>query len=254
MALPSLMNAQPILQGTTPLSFEVASVKVAADQGPMSVRPEWSPGLFRWTTQLWYLAQYAYHVQPWRLTGQSLGGTIYEVEAKVDPKATEDQVRLMLQSLLMERFGLAAHRVMKDVDGYALTTAKGRFSMLIALEGKIPPLPAWMRPSTDPASVENQIISILPSDADGVGIAGRRVTMLQLTDELQRLMRTSVVDQTGLTGTYYFDFRAPVDNDPDAPYRTLVPAVNQIGLRMEKHRAPVEILVVDHVELIPSGN
>jgi uncharacterized protein (TIGR03435 family) len=233
--------------------FDVASVKVAADQRLISSRPEWSPGLFRWTTQLWYLVQYAYHVQPWRITGQSLGGTIYVVEAKVDPQATEDQVRWMLRSLLKDRFGLAIHSVNKEVDGYALTVAKGGPKMLIARQGTVPPLPAWMNPSTDRATLEDQISTMLP-DKDGPAIVGRRIGMARFSEELERLSGTAVLNQTGLEGTYYLQLRYSTADYPDSQYPPLTTAIGDLGLKLEKRKVPAEILVVDHVEQTPADN
>lgn len=235
--------------------FEAASVKLAADQGLLSTRPTRTVGRFRWTTQMAYLLGYAYHLEWWRISGDTPGfGSVYQIEATADPKATEDQVRLMLQSLLTDRFKMVLHRVTREVDGYALTVAKGGPKLQEAKEGEVPTLPDWLQtPSADSAVMEGSVMATIP--AQGVGaIAGRRVTMLQLTETLQRLLNTAVFEQTGLSAKYYFGFRYAMDADPDIPYSNLFGAFKDLGLRLEKSKGPVEMLVVDRMEKLPTEN
>jgi bla regulator protein BlaR1 len=251
----SKLSAQAAPQTAAPLQFDIASLKMAPNQDVLETKPKRSVGRFRWTTQLAYLLGYAYNLEWWRILGDIPGfGSIYEIEATTDPKATRDQVRLMLQSLLIERFKMTVHRVTKDADGYALTVAKGGPKMQEAKEGEVPALPDWMRgPSADPASMEELVAPTL--QARGIGaITGRRVTMLQLTETLQRLLNTAVLDQTGLSGQYYFAFRYAAEDDPDVPYQSLFGAIKELGLKLEKHKGPVEMLVVDHIEKIPTEN
>ncbi len=66
-----------------------------------------------------YLLGYAYRMEWWRISerptaGSVSLGSIYEIEARTGPDATEDQERLMLQTLLIERFKMVAHRETKD--------------------------------------------------------------------------------------------------------------------------------------------
>lgn len=237
-----------------PPSFDVASVKLAVNQDLLESRPNRSVGRFRWTTQLAYLVSYAYDM-PWaRISGDTSGwGAIYEVDATSNPKATEAEVRLMLQSLLLDRFKMVVHRVTKDADGYALLVAKGGPKMQAAKEGEMPALPEWMRgPAADPAGMEGLVVGTMPERAVG-SITGRRVTMLQLTETLQRMLNTAVVDQTGLSGKYYFGFRYAKEDDPDIPYPSLAGAIAELGLKLEKYKGPVEMLVIDHTER-PSDN
>lgn len=98
----------------TSLRFEAASLKLAADQDVLQTRPKRTIGRFRWKTQLWYLLGYACQMEFWRIVQKPESGSvslnsIYEIEATTTPNATEQQVRLMLQTLLVERFGMVAH-------------------------------------------------------------------------------------------------------------------------------------------------
>src|SRR5262249_28299856 len=113
-------------QTATPLKFDVASVKVSTDD-ILWARPKRSPGRIRWTTQGIYLLAYAYGMEWWRISGaEEFGSAIYNIEATTDPHATDAQMRLMMQSLLIDRFGIKAHRVTKEgIKGYALSVGKG---------------------------------------------------------------------------------------------------------------------------------
>ena len=112
------------------LHFDVASVKSPADQSILETRPRRTVGRFRWKTQLMYLLGYAYRKEWWRISEKPVSGpvslgSIYEIEATTSPETTEDQERLMLQTLLLERFKMVVHRETRDaVQGYALTVAK----------------------------------------------------------------------------------------------------------------------------------
>ena len=82
---------------------------------------------------------------------------------------------------------------------------------------------------------------------------GDHATMLQLCDHLQRLLHTSVLDQTGLTGKYNFTLRFVKDEDPQ-DYSAALGAIRQIGLKLEKYRGPVEFLVIDQISRTPTEN
>jgi uncharacterized protein (TIGR03435 family) len=243
-------------QAATPLHFEAASVKMLPeDQGVFQTRPQRTVGRLRWTTQMAYLLGFAYRMEWWRISGETPGfGSIYQIEATFDPKATDDQVRMMMQSLLVDRFQMTFHRVTKEVDGYALTVAKDGPKMQEAREGEVPALPEWMSgPGANPAAMEESVVAT--SLAKGAGaITGRRAIMLQLTETLQRLLSTAVLDLTGLSAKYYFGFQYAVDADPDIPYPNLFGAIKDLGLRLEKRKGPVEVLVVDHMARIPTEN
>src|SRR5438874_4890438 len=160
----------------------------------------------------------------------------------------------MLQSLLIDRFKMVVHRVTKDVDGYALAVAKNGSKLQEAKEGEVPALPEWMRRhSEDPAKMEGLVVATGPARG-AVAITGRRVTMLQFTEKLERLLGTAVLDQTGLAGKYYFALQYAKEDDPDVPQPNLFSAIKELGLRLEKHKGPVEMLVVDHFEKIPTEN
>jgi uncharacterized protein (TIGR03435 family) len=87
-------------------------------------------------------------------------------------------------------------------------------------------------------------------------IDDRRVTIVQLSEALEGMLGTAVWDQSGLTGNYYFALRYALESAPDDADALPLNAALQksLGLKLEKHRGPVEMLVVDHIEKTPSEN
>lgn len=233
--------------------FEVASVKPAGSI--FSRKPERSGGRFRWTTQLCYLVGYAHRLDYPRVSGRNIGST-YSVEATFDPAATDDQVRLMVQSLLRDRFKMRAHRVTTEADGYALVIGKGGLKIREAKVADEPPgMPEWVKDHS-PALKAESYIAATNAEAGVIAITGRRVSMSQLAETLQRSISMPVWDRTGLSGNYYFAFRytelLSADLDTDAP--SLATALQKnLGIKLEKQKGPVGALVIDYIEE-PSEN
>jgi uncharacterized protein (TIGR03435 family) len=224
------------------MRFEVASVKFSADQDVLEARPKRTVGRFRWRTQLIYLLGYAYHMEWWRISERPASGSvsldsIYEIEATTGPDTTEDQERLMLQTLLIERFKMVSHRETRGaVQGYALTVTKDGPKMEAVKEEKA---------SDDPAISDGWVSA--HGQSQDIIIEGQRATMLQFTETLQRLLNTSALDQTGLAGKYNFRVEFEKGDDP-SDYTAVVAAVRQLGLKLEKYKGPVEFLVIDHLD------
>ena len=233
--------------------FEVASVKPAGSI--FSRKPERSGGRIRWTTELCNLVGYAHRLDSSRVSGRNCGST-YAIEATFDPAATDDQVRLMVQSLLRDRFKMRAHRVTTEADGYALVIGKGGLKIREAKVADEPPsMPEWAKDRSSAWKAESYISATIP-EGGVIAITGRGVSMSQLAETLQRSIDMPVWDRTGLSGNYYFAFRytefLSADLDTDAP--SLATALQQnLGLKLEKQKGPVEALVIDYIEE-PSEN
>ena len=112
LALAFLLAAEAYGQEPQP-RLEVASIKLGGTV--LSPRPQRSPGRLRWTTQLAYLIGYAYDLDFSRVSGPPLG-SVYTIEAVFDAAATEDQLRIMLQALLADRFKMRFHRINAEVN------------------------------------------------------------------------------------------------------------------------------------------
>ncbi|HEY1758317.1 MAG TPA: TIGR03435 family protein [Bryobacteraceae bacterium] len=237
--------------------FEVASVRVNTDNGRSDFEPRRSGDrIIMHNMQIGPMITYAYNVPRgipmegnWRLPD---GWNWYDVEATIGESRsghTDAEIRLMFQSLLEDRFKLKVHHETKELPIYTLTLAK-----------KGPKLKEW-RQGEPPLTVIGKlvpdgIVANYSSREDPHHIVGRKASMAKLAEYLTGALQSPVTDKTALAGD--FDFELAWDSDEPAlasPDPALVAAVlqEQLGLKLEKSKGPVEILVVDHVEK-PSGN
>ncbi len=239
-----------------PLSFDVASIK-PLDQTWTDLLPVRSGGRVSWKVDLSFLIQYAYHLQGWRISTLPPHASVYQIDATTDTATTEeDQLRLMFQTLLADRFKMTTHRITKEMNGYVLTITKSGFALTEVKPGDTPaPPPEWFHnKAAIDASLEGKVLSTF-EELYVQAIVGRRVPISKLAGALQQPLGTFVLDKTGLLGNYYFGFRfarADAPADVDAP--SLSSAVQELGLRLEKQKGPVETLIIDHIEKTPTKN
>jgi uncharacterized protein (TIGR03435 family) len=200
------------------------------------------------------MMSYAYEI-PWtRFEGFKDPAKLYILTARLDPAATEEQVRLMLRALLTERLKVTARRESRDVPGYALVVAKNGPKMKQAdALGNPPPMPEDKNSRVHYA--KGRIFTHIPEQGVFAALGGG-VPISQLADELSKDLKTPVVDRTGLTGNYYFElkFQQP-DAQLSATSNEFTPAADissalpdQLGLKLEKQKVSVEFLLVEHFE------
>jgi len=201
-------------------------------------------------------------------------GPEYQIAAKVPAGSTKEDVRLMWQSLLEDRFKVKVHRETKEMPVYELILSKGGF------KGK-----AWVdRKPGDPAEVPSEPGTAPKLDQDGFPLvpAGQSINFFKgstahfvapgcTLEPLTRMLEVRlpdgagtsrpVVDATGLTGKYDLKlaWSTAADNPQpgnDAPAgESLVQALDtQLGLKIRQGKANVETLVVDHIEKAPTEN
>jgi bla regulator protein blaR1 len=244
-------------------SFEVASIRVIPNvdvskalPANFSLTPRRSGGRISWTTDLIFLSCYAYHLPGWRIQGTDKDQHFYAIEATIDASASEDQVRLMFQELLADRFKLAIHHETKEVQGYALAVAKNGLRVKAATAGEAHPMPPYF-PYRNPGALEGQVL-VTAAGPGILALTGRGVSMPQLAETLSDKLGlgTFVLDQTGAGGKYYFGFQFQHVDRPneDVDVPSIFTALqDELGLKLEKQKGPVEVLVIDHVER-PSEN
>ncbi len=202
----------------------------------------------------------------------------YDISAKLPEGSKRDQVAKMLQALLQNRFQLKSHSDSKEFSVYALVPGKG------ALKLKESALD-----DTDAAGTTNVAASggrggVSASLGNGASFAfsnnqfeGKKLTMLSFADTLTRFMDRPVVDMTNLKGNYDFvlkltpeDYMAMLNRSAitagvnlppealraldNASDESLFSSVEALGLRLEKRKAPLPVLVVDHMEKAPTSN
>jgi uncharacterized protein (TIGR03435 family) len=234
-----LLASDAFGQTATP-AFEVASVKVlAGPSGGLSLNPRRSGGRITWTTPLSFLCTYAYHLPAWRIIGIDKDSSFYEIQATMDASASEDQVRLMMQKLLADRFKLVVHRETKEFQGYALVVAKnGPKIKAILTPEEAPPLPEYLGGKTSAAFEGHSFVSMEGRATSA--ITGRGVPISQLADVLSETLGTFVLDQTGMSGKFYFGFKflqvgGPIEPGEAPSIFEVLP--DQLGLKLDKSAA-----------------
>jgi uncharacterized protein (TIGR03435 family) len=210
-----------------------------------------------WTTSVHDLIRYAYNLPAWRISGLGPQQAYVAIAAAVVPRATPEDIRSMLRSLLIERFKLAVTRTIEQRSGYSMVVARNGPKLETAKDGTVPPMPAYMgSPRPEPGPFEGYIFTSAENGC--CAMTGRRVPISSLADELSAQLGAFVSDRTGLTGTYYFGFRFQrfdrLEADAvDAP--SVFDALeDELGLMLTRTTGPVEMLLVTHVENVPTEN
>jgi uncharacterized protein (TIGR03435 family) len=254
--------------------FDVATIKPAANANGQSLLQA-VPGRLRMTNlALRRLILNAYGVQDYQLLGDPpwLASEHYDIQATAAGNTSVQQMEgPMLQVLLEERFKLTLHRETRQLPVYNLAVAKGGAKLQTSKEGSCTPYLEDSPPP--PASVPgepNRNFCGLHLTVNGLNRAvdGKGVAMAAFAANLSRnytsdLGRT-VIERTGLTGTFDVHLTwsldpltgpaGPAGSPPDLAEPSLFTALQeQLGLRLESAKGPVEVLVIDHIEK-PSDN
>ena len=232
--------ASLVLAADAPSAFEVASVRPSQDgreaidvsAGSITMRNVRLTGAIRW----------AYNVLDVQVTGPDwLNTTRFDIIAKAGAPAKEPEMKQMMQTLLADRFKLELHRQTKEVNAMILTVAKGGHKMKeVGQESS-------------------------PSFSTGkLNLTGKGASIEQLISFLSRELRLPIVDQTGLTGRYdyFLDINAYVTEEMrnqggpplEAPSIIASALQAQLGLKVEAKKMPLEVLVVDKMDKVPTDN
>jgi uncharacterized protein (TIGR03435 family) len=184
----------------------------------------------------------AYGLQGKQIVGGPawLGTDRYNIDgvADVEGEPNLKQMQEMYRKLLAERFGLGAHMEKKEMAVYALRVGKSGVKNMAKSKG-------------DPNGEPDQ-------NGGPRGMTFANCSMGEFSLMLQFMMDRPVVDETGIAGRWDFMLSwTPLDKaettDPSAPPGMFTAIQEQLGLKLEAVRAPVEVLVVDKVER-PSAN
>jgi bla regulator protein blaR1 len=187
----------------------------------------------------------------------------YEIRAKASGPVTKDQLRLMMQALLADRFKLAIHFETRDSPVFALTLANpGKLGPNLHPHAEGPPCD---RPSDTAFPSECYSDFVIPTH-DGLFKEGMRNNSMEgIAHSLTATGRLDhpLVDQTGLSGNFdYFiewsraasTVSASSTGVPDPQGPTYLEALKeQLGMKIASARAPLEFLIIDHIER-PSEN
>ncbi len=269
----------------SPLTFEVASIKPSPpyDGRGRVVRATGVPGSpygkdpGRFATEnfsLPNLITMAYDIPYYRLSAPDLSNIVsFNIEAKMPVDTTKEQFQVMLQNLMAERFGLKVHWATKQMDLYNLVVAKGGAKLKPAALD--PPPGSEDSRQAGPAGPPQLRADGYPIPPPGnqrwmaimrdkAVMRGHNETAAQMASSFSAQVGGPVNDATGLTESYdyllYWSTSAgrglsatPATAEVDGP--SLLDAIqDQLGLKLEAKKGPVQVLVVDHVENNPTQN
>lgn len=238
-------------------AFEVASIKPSDPATPIAIHRS-GYRIATTSTSLLFLITWAYDIHADRVYGKSswLDSTRFDIMANAPqdnrpapPRQPGQPTELqqMMQALLADRFGLVLHRETRELPMYALIAAKGGPRLHL---------------SETPA-----VFGQTPFNMPGGGrLIGTQVSAEMLAKVLSNQLDRSVQDQTGLKGV--FDFKLewepdppstrpdgmPASADPRAGSSLFTAIQEQLGLKLDSRKGPVEVLVIDHIENTPTKN
>ena len=186
---------------------------------------------------LTFLVSWAFGVDDSRLVGMpaGAGSARFDVVAKTSSENLRPgELQMMMRSLLVERFGLVSHPEKRSLISYVLVTDRDAITVALTT----PP----EAPDTNPFSM----------NAAGV-LTGRRVTIDMLAKALSSQLGAPVENGTRINGSFSFTLQWQPDGIPlgDTPTRpSLFTAIReQLGLRLDVRRLPVDVVVVDRLSL-----
>lgn len=238
--------------------FEVASIKPVrmSDPAPLGIGFYVFAGGRAVASRcpLQYLLTLAFNVENFQIKGGPnwIDTNRYDIEAKppasspaskLDPpdfrSPPDDEERQMLLALLIDRFGLKFHRATEAGTVYLLERGSGPLRLDAPKDHGIMP---WF------GEVGGGRVM------DGEGIGGQNISMSLLALRLSGYLERPVIDRTGLDGA--FDFEVHTGNDdPDADIvSSILISIREIGLKLESAKGPVNKIVIDHLNEMPSQN
>jgi uncharacterized protein (TIGR03435 family) len=228
-------------------AFDVAAVKVNTIPMPANDMHEidkiaTSPTSLTMTRiRLKSAIKWAWSLSSYQVNGPGwIDSERYDIFAKTGSPVGEDQLRLMLRALIQERFKLTFHKDTKVMPAYELVVAKGG--------------PKFKQADGDgDASFE-------PQPGRGMNVAVKKLSMGQFADLASGPLGAPVLDKTGLQGRFDFGLNLTPYMTGDRMGMEDLPGIlsqalqEQLGLKLETRKDPLEVMVIEKVEKIPAEN
>ena len=264
-----------IAEPATPMAFEAASIR-PNKSGDFSQFIRRQPGGRMTVTNmpLRVLITFAYQLQQQQLIGGPswVANDRFDIVAKMEgdpapvaPGAGPDPLMLAMRTLLTERFKLVTHKETRDLDVYALTVARPDGKLGTAIKPSTTDCAALMAgrrgggPPPAPPDPNGPVVCGLRGNIGRISMGGFLVS--EFARSLQGLAGRLVIDRTGLKGPYDLELTFQQDRpngplppgielppvDPNAP-NLFTALQEQLGLKLESTKAPIEVLVIDSVE------
>jgi uncharacterized protein (TIGR03435 family) len=218
-------------------SFDVASVRIAAPSpGRGGHATASGDRVSLENTTIKNVLARAYVVKGYQIDGPSwIMSERYDIVAKAPNNTPKEQIPLMLQSLLTERFQLKLHREQRLLPAYELIAGRGALKLQKS-DGEL---------TIEVANGRREL---------------KNYRIVQLTDFLSSILQRPVLDRTGLEGTYNFSLEMSLEElgginaKPDVSAPSIFTIVEGFGLKLESRKAPIDVIVVDGGNKVPTEN
>lgn len=235
------------------LTFDVASVKKREPGGSLSATTSGGPGeanpehLRLGNVSLSNLIELAF---PEAYRHEIFGipnwaqDDRYDIAANVPAGAKRNDTGLMIRALLQERFQLRAHTEKREMPAYRLVVAKGGTKL--------------QRPSSEDLNAGRVITGL-----KGISMQNIQMPMPFFVNQLSQYLQRRVFDETGLSGIYEFtiDYQTPrqevasPQTVDDVQFPSVFTALEEkLGLKLENSRVITDVVVIDHIDRVPSEN
>ena len=284
-AMAAAQDQQDTAQAQKKVEFEVASIRPSAPITSPNVTAGVHIDGAQVTCVLLSLRDYiraAYKVKDYQIIAPDwMAGARFDITAKVPEGTTQDQTGEMLKSLLADRFQMKFHRETRDLPVLALVVAKG--GSKLKESPKNPEAEDAANRTVNVVAQGNSngtVVDMGGGASFSVGnnkIEAKKVALPILAETLASMNEKPIVDMTGLTGLYDItleftpeDFRAlmiraavmrGVVLPPEAlklmdsaSGDSLGAALEKLGLKLEPRKTSVEVLVIDHMDQMPTDN
>jgi uncharacterized protein (TIGR03435 family) len=227
-------------------AFEVASVRINTSRSSSSSTQQRVNGSFEMiNVTLRSMVAHAFDMHARQILGGPdwIDSERFDVLAKAPAGDDGSKMTAMLRALLVERFRLASHTEIRDQPIYALVTMRS--------DGRLGP---QIAPTQRDCSVPQARSCGVNMSTDGRGttMQAQAVSLADLAAALAGPVDRMVIDRTGITGSYDVDLRFTRDGMPgslagDTP-AVFTALQEQLGLRLESARGPVDVLIIDSVQ------
>lgn len=265
MRLLALTFALALSAAAAERTFDAAVIKMnkAGETGPSKMSASQPGRLIVVNTPLKFVILYAFRLMDHELIGVPdwAQDTSFDITAvyPTDPPATQDDIRLMLQHLLRDRFGFQIHSEKRVIPAYDLTLLHrngGLGANLRPSSIDCEKLMAEKRPLREAGG--NSAVSpdgkrpACSVSASRRYLTGGGVTMQQLSATLQSMLGKPVVDRTGLDGRFDVEAKWSLLDDTGGTPQTDSPSIfyavrEQLGLRLDPHKEPFDVTVIDRI-------
>lgn len=274
-----------------PAAFEVASVKPSEPITPAMVnsgRLHIGVTIDKLNVRISQFSMYDLMLLAFQMKGHQMSGPSwminerYDIQAKLPEGASRGQVPAMLQTLLADRFHLTYHKEMRDVPVYALVAGKDgpKLKASAKEEGEATPsgqIRGGVAVSAGGGSVSTGPTGnsrVTPGEGGNQHVEAVKMTMPAFANLIGRYCELAVVDMTGIAGTYDMEFdvsgeeirnaaRAhgvairttpPSETPADPSGVSLRLSLVKLGLKLESRKTPVEVIVIDRLDKVPTEN